>query len=474
MIVRGRDLDEIYDLVGIRILVKNVGDCYSVLGRIHAKWNPVPGRFKDYIAMPKFTMYQSLHTTVIGPQGRPVEFQIRTEDMHRQAEYGIAAHWRYKAGKDAKAPDDLSWLRQLLDWQREAEDPDEFLDSLRYDLASKEVYVFTPKGDVIALPVGSTPVDFAYSVHTDIGHRCVGARVNGKLVPLESQLSNGDVVEVFTSKAQDAAPNRDWLNFVASSRAKAKIKAWFSKERREGAEEVGRDAIVKGMRKQGLPLQRLMTPAIMSALAADLRYPDVTALYAAVGDNKISATFIIQRLLHSHGGVEGLLEDLSETVTPTRVSRRKGLPQSDPGVEVEGAADIMVKLARCCTPVPGDDILGYVTRGHGVSVHRSDCSNIKAIAEEDQRFLDVKWAPRANSVFLVNIQIEAIDRSRLLSDVTKALSDHHVNILSASVTTTRDRVALSRFTFEMSDPRHLGGILQSIKQIDGVYDCYRV
>jgi GTP pyrophosphokinase len=474
MIVRGRDLDEIYDLVGIRILVKNVGDCYSVLGRIHAKWNPVPGRFKDYIAMPKFTMYQSLHTTVIGPQGRPVEFQIRTEDMHRQAEYGIAAHWRYKAGKDSKAPDDLSWLRQLLDWQREAEDPDEFLDSLRYDLASKEVYVFTPKGDVIALPVGSTPVDFAYSVHTDIGHRCVGARVNGKLVPLESQLSNGDVVEVFTSKSQDAAPNRDWLNFVASSRAKAKIKAWFSKERREGAEEVGRDAIVKGMRKQGLPLQRLMTPAIMSALAADLRYPDVTALYAAVGDNKISASFIIQRLLHSQGGVEGLLEDLSETVTPTRVSRRKGLPQSDPGIEVEGAVDIMVKLARCCTPVPGDEILGYVTRGHGVSVHRVDCSNIKAIAEDDQRFLNVKWAPRANSVFLVNIQIEAIDRSRLLSDVTKALSDHHVNILSASVTTTRDRVALSRFTFEMSDPRHLGGILQSIKQIDGVYDCYRV
>lgn len=474
MIVRGRDLDEIYDLIGIRILVKNVGDCYSVLGRIHAKWNPVPGRFKDYIAMPKFTMYQSLHTTVIGPHGRPVEFQIRTEDMHRQAEYGIAAHWRYKAGKDAKAPDDLSWLRQLLDWQREAEDPDEFLDSLRYDLASKEVYVFTPKGDVIALPVGSTPVDFAYSVHTDIGHRCVGARVNGKLVPLESHLSNGDVIEVFTSKAQDAAPNRDWLNFVASSRARAKIKAWFSKERREGAEEVGRDAIVKGMRKQGLPLQRLMTPALMNALAADLRYSDVTALYAAVGDNKISASFIIQRLLQSQGGVEGLLEDLSETVTPTRVSRRKGLPQSDPGVEVEGAADIMVKLARCCTPVPGDDIVGYVTRGHGVSVHRGDCSNVQAISVENQRFLDVKWAPRANSVFLVNIQIEAIDRARLLSDVTKALSDHHVNILSASVTTTRDRVALSRFTFEMSDPRHLGGILQSIKQIDGVYDCYRV
>lgn len=424
--------------------------------------------------MPKFTMYQSLHTTVIGPHGRPVEFQIRTQEMHKQAEYGIAAHWRYKQGADTKSIDDLGWLRQLLDWQREAEDPDEFLDSLRYDLASKEVYVFTPKGDVMGLPIGSTPVDFAYAVHTEIGHHCVGAKVNGKLVPLESTLSNGDVIEIFTSKADTAAPSRDWLNFVQSSRAKAKIKAWFTKERREDAEEQGKEAIIRGMRKQGLPLQRLMTPQAMTSLALDLRFADVDSLYAAVGENKISAASIIQKLLSSLGGEEGVLEDLSEAIIPTKVKSNKGLPQGDPGVSVKGADDVMVKLARCCTPVPGDEIVGYVTRGSGVSVHRKDCNNIVALANDAERLVDVIWQPRHNSVYLVNIQVEAIDRARLLSDVTKTLSDQHVNILSASVTTTRDRVALSKFTFEMSDPRHLGTVLQSVRQIDGVYDCYRV
>lgn len=474
MIVRGRDLDDIYDLVGVRILVETVGECYTVLGRIHARWNPVPGRFKDYIAMPKFTMYQSLHTTVIGPHGRPIEVQIRTHEMHRSAEYGIAAHWRYKQGGESKSADDFSWLRQLLDWQREAEDPDEFLDSLRYDLASKEVYVFTPKGDVMGLPIGSTPVDFAYAVHTEIGHHCVGARVNGKLVPLESQLNNGDVIEIFTSRADSAAPSRDWLNFVASSRARAKIKAWFSKERREDAEEQGKDAIVRAMRKQGLPLQRLMTTTSMTAIALDLRYPDLEALYAAVGEKKISASAVIQKLMASVGGTEGALEDLSEAIVPTQVKSRRGLPQGDPGVVVKGADDVWVKLARCCTPVPGDQIVGFVTRGSGVSVHRDDCVNINSLAEDEQRFVDVVWAPNNNSVFLVNIQIEALDRARLLSDVTKTLSDHHVNILSAAVTTTRDRVALSKFTFEMSDPRQLGGVLQSVRALDGVYDCYRV
>jgi GTP pyrophosphokinase len=334
--------------------------------------------------------------------------------------------------------------------------------------------VFTPKGDVIGLPIGSTPVDFAYSVHTEVGHHCVGARVNGKLVPLESTLSNGDVIEIFTSRADSAAPSRDWLNFVVSGRARAKIKAWFSKERREDAEEQGKDAIVRGMRKQGLPLQRLMTNQTMNSLALDLRYPDLATLYAAVGENKISATAIIQKLLSSQGGVEGLLEDLSEAISPTQVKSRKALPQGDPGVVVKGAEDVWVKLARCCTPVPGDEIKGFVTKGSGVSVHRSDCLNILNLAVEEQRFVDVEWAPRHDSVFLVNIQVEALDRARLLSDVTKTLSDQHVNILSAAVSTTRDRVALSRFTFEMSDPRHLGTVLQSVRAIDGVYDCYRV
>ncbi|MEY3407246.1 MAG: hypothetical protein RL038_307 [Actinomycetota bacterium] len=474
MIVRGRDLDDIYDLVGIRVLVETVGECYAVLGRIHARWNPVPGRFKDYIAMPKFTMYQSLHTTVIGPHGRPVEFQIRTHEMHRSAEYGVAAHWRYKQNAETKQGEDFSWLRQLLDWQREAEDPDEFLDSLRYDLTSKEVYVFTPKGDVMGLPIGSTPVDFAYAVHTEIGHRCVGARVNGKLVPLDSALVNGDVVEVFTSKADTASPSRDWLNFVVSGRARAKIRAWYSKERREDAEEQGKEAILRSMRKQGLPLQRLMTNANMTALALDLRFNDLNALYAAVGESKISASAVIQKLLAAQGGAEGILEDISETVVPTSSKSRRGLPNSDAGVIVKGAPDVWIKLAKCCTPVPGDEIAGYVTRGSGVSVHRSDCVNVKALSNEPERLVEVDWDPTNKSVFLVNIQIEALDRSRLLSDVTKTLSDQHVNILSAAVTTTKDRVALSKFTFEMSDPRQLNSLIQSVRQIDGVYDCYRV
>ncbi len=473
MIVRGRDLDDIYDLVGVRVLVESVRDCYAVLGIVHARWSPLPGRFKDYIAMPKFTMYQSLHTTVMGPQGKPVEVQIRTHEMHRQAEYGIAAHWRYKESSKT-APDDFAWLRQLLEWQRETEDPDEFLDSLRFDLAGQEVYVFTPKGAVIALPTGSTPVDFAYSVHTDVGHRCVGARVNGKLVPLESTLNNGDVVEIFTSKAERAGPSRDWLNFVQSARAKSKIKGWFSKERRDEHTEQGKEAIVRGMRKQGLPLQRLMTAQSMAALAADLRFPDLSALYAAVGENKIGATTVIQRLLQLQGGVEGALEDLSEATTPNRLRARKGLPSGDPGVEVKGTADVLVKLAKCCTPVPGDAIIGYVTRGSGVSVHRADCSNAVALMAQEDRTVDVSWAPRTSGVYLVNIQVEAIDRARLLSDITRALSDQQANILSAAVTTTRDRVALSKFTFEMSDPRHLSAVLRSIRSIDGVYDCYRI
>ncbi len=472
MIVRGRDLDDNYDLVGVRVLVDSVRDCYGVLGIVHAKWNPIPGRFKDYIAMPKFTMYQSLHTTVIGPHGKPVEVQIRTNEMHRQAEYGVAAHWRYKDG-GKEAPDEFSWLRQLLDWQRETEDPDEFLDSLRFDLGSSEVYAFTPKGDVIALPTGSTPIDFAYAVHTDIGHKCVGARVNGKLVPLDSVLANGDVVEVFTSRAESAGPSRDWLNFAASPRAKAKIKSWFTKERREEHAEQGKDAIIRGMRKQGLPLQRLMTQQSMAALAADLRYPDVSALYTAVGEGKVGASTIVQRLVALHGGDEGALEDLSEATTPT-TRPRKGLPHGVPGITVKGTDDVLVKLARCCTPMPGDAVLGYVTRGNGVSVHRTDCANAKALMAEADRTVEVEWQARTGAVFLVNIQIEAIDRSRLLSDITRALSDQQVNILSASVTTTRDRVALSKFTFEMSDPRQLGQVLRTVRAIDGVYDCYRV
>jgi len=474
MIVRGRDFNDIYDLVGVRILVDSVRDCYAVLGTIHAQWSPVPGRFKDFIAMPKFNMYQSLHTTVIGPDGKVVEVQIRTNEMHQSAELGVAAHWRYKqsdvGGKSS--PDDFAWLRQLLDWQRETADPGEFLDSLRYDLGAAEVYVFTPKGDVLALPTGATAVDFAYAVHTEVGHRCVGARVNGKLIPLESTLASGDVVEIFTSKAEGAGPSRDWLGFVASPRAKTKIKAWFSKERREESIENGKDHIARAMRKRGLPLQRLMTNQALASIAVDLNQADVTALYASVGEGRVSAETIVQRLVEAAGGVDGAADDAAEAVTPK--PGRRTSESRDVGVVVKGVEDLWVKLARCCTPVPGDPIMGFVTRGSGVSVHRNDCVNVPSLRQHPEREVPVEWAPTASSVFLVNIQVEALDRSRLLADVTKALSDTHVNILSASVATTRDRIATSRFTFEMADPKHLGSALKAVRTVEGVYDAYRV
>jgi len=481
MIVRGRDFSDIYDLVGLRVLVDTVRDCYAALGVIHANWQPVPGRFKDYIAMPKFNMYQSLHTTVIGPTGKPVEMQIRTWAMHRTAEYGIAAHWKYKETKGATIVgppahiDEMAWLRQLLDWQREASDPSEFLDALRFDLSSQEVYVFTPKGDVIALPKGSTPVDFAYAVHTEVGHKCIGARVNGKLVPLESTLANGDVVEIFTSKSETAGPSQDWLGFVKSPRARTKIRQYFNRERREESIEAGKEAIVRAMRKQGLPLQRMATPEALTAIARDLHYNDVASLYAAVGDNQVSAQSVVQRLIAGFGGEEGAVEDIAEAAVPTRPARQRRRRQGyDPGVTVQGQSDVWIKLARCCTPVPGDEILGFVTRTGGVSVHRVDCPNTGALSSQPERLVDVAWKPSAASTFMVSIQVEALDRHKLLADITKTLSEEKVNILQASVTTTRDRVAVSRFSFEMADPKHLGHLLRAVRKVEGVYDAYRV
>ena len=484
MIAKNVGFDDIYDLVGIRVLVDSVLDCYAALGTIHARWNPVPGRFKDYIAMPKFNMYHSLHTTVIGPGGRPVELQIRTWDMHRVAEYGVAAHWKYKEDtvfgrtKDAKdAKDDtqeMAWLRQLVDWQRETEDPAEFLESLRFDLAAAEVYVFTPRGEVVALPQGSTPVDFAYAIHTEVGHRTVGARVNGRLVALESVLDNGDTVEIFTSKAPEAGPSRDWLKFVQSPRARNKIRQWFSKERREAAVDAGKDQIARALRKQGLPLQRLAAADSLLNLARDLHYTDVSALYAAVGEGRVSAQSVVEKLVKSVGGLAGAQDDdLAEAAMPTKAPQPR--TSGDSGVEVNGAPDVWVRLSRCCTPVPGDEIIGFVTHGHGVSVHRVDCVNLIHLTEtQRERMVDVHWAPTDGSVFLVAIQVEALDRTRLLSDVTRVLSDQHVNILSATVTTSRDRVAVSRFTFEMGDPKHLGHVLRAVRLINGVYDVYRV
>jgi GTP diphosphokinase / guanosine-3',5'-bis(diphosphate) 3'-diphosphatase len=476
MIVRGRDFDDIHDLVGVRIRVEDVRDCYAAIGVVHSVWQPMPGRFKDYVAQPRFGVYQSLHTTVIGPDGKPLEVQIRTHDMHRTAEYGIAAHWRYKETNGTHNGtvdvDEMAWMRQLLDWQREAADPSEFLESLRYDLATREIFVFTPKGEVITLPTGSTPVDFAYAVHTEVGNRCIGARVNGQLVALERRLENGEVVEIFTSKAGGAGPSRDWSSFVASPRARAKIRQWFAKERREEAIEAGKSAIAKELRRVGLPVQRLVSAESMVAVSRELRYPDVSALYAAVGEHHASPRHVVQRLVALLGGEEGAEEVLAERATPSTVTRRR--PTGDSGVQVPGAGDVLTKLARCCTPVPGDEILGFVTRAGGVSVHRTDCTNSESLRAQPERLVDVEWAPSSSSVFRVSIQVEALDRHRLLSDVTKVLADGRVNILSASVTTTRDRVAVSRFSFEMGDPKHLGHVLSAVRNIEGVYDVYRV
>ncbi|GAA1057140.1 GTP pyrophosphokinase [Agromyces luteolus] len=479
MIVRGRDFDDIYDLVGIRILVNSVRDCYAVLGSIHARWTPVPGRFKDYIATPKFNLYQSLHTTVIGPKGRPVEIQIRTHDMHQRAEYGVAAHWKYKErmaaghadGGTTRGDADMAWLAHISDWQAETADPGEFLDSLRFEIGAKEVYVFTPKGRVIGLPAGATPVDFAYAVHTEVGHRTMGAKVNGRLVPLESELVSGDVVEVFTSKNPDSGPSKDWLTFVKSPRARSKIRQWFTKERRDEAIEHGRDAIARAMRKQNLPLQKLMSQESFAEVAAQLRYDDVSALYAAVGEGHVSTQSVIEKVIALVRDVD----DADEPELPAIPVRSRPLPRtSDSGVLVRGAPDILVKIARCCTPVPGDDIIGFITRGSGVSVHQASCHNVQSLLREPDRMIDVEWAPSSKSVFLVQIQIEALDRAGLLSDVTRVLSEHHVNILSANVSTSADRLAISRFVFEMGDTTHLDRVLNAVRRIDAVYDVYRV
>jgi GTP pyrophosphokinase len=472
MVVRGREFNDIYDLVGIRILVDSVRDCYGVLGSIHARWSPVPGRFKDYIAMPKFNLYQSLHTTVIGPNGKAVEIQIRTFDMHARAEFGIAAHWKYKSKntESGKSPEVL-WLRQLHEWQQESEDVGDFLETLRYDLRTPEVFVFTPKGSVIALPSGSTPVDFAYAVHTEVGSKCVGAKVNGKLVPLESHLVNGDVVDIVINKGLNAAPSHDWLNFVTSSRARSKIKAWFSKERKEEAIEAGQESIARQMRKAGLPIQKILGGHALLELAHDLRYEDIETMYEAVGNGHVSAHSIIEKLTLLISTVDAHPEnDLTPLVHTVKRERK-----SVTGIDVEGAGDVLVKLARCCAPVPGDAITGFITRGSGVSVHRADCINITDLKiHQGDRMVGVKWNLSAKSTFLVNIQVEALDRARLLSDVTKSLSDQHVNILSASVVTNKDQTAICKFSFEMADASHLDAVLAEVRSIEGVYDVDRI
>lgn len=483
MIVRGKAFDDIYDLVGVRVLVDTVRDCYGVMGAIHGRWKPISARFKDYISTPKFNLYQSLHTTVMGPGGRPVEIQVRTFEMHERAEYGVAAHWRYKQNPNATGPDpdrmstseQMNWLRGLVQMERETGDPEEFLDSLRYEIAGDEVYVFTPKGEIQVLPVGSTPVDFAYAVHTEVGHKTVGARVNGKLVSLETKLESGDIVEVFTSKSEKAGPSQDWLAFVASTRARSKIKNWFTKERREENVDSGKEAIARAMRKQHLPLQRLLNHESLTNIATILGYKDITGLYAAVGDNQVSAQTVVQKLIDILGGDQGAEETLSEGITPGRP--RKTSKNANAAVIVQGMSsnDVWVKVAKCCTPVPPDEIVGFITRGQGVSVHSPDCSNAKSLqANHPERFIAVEWDTDTTASFLVQIEIRALDRARLLGDLTSLLSDYNVNILSGNMATSSDRIATVRFTVELADAAHLNATLSGLRKVDGVFEAQRI
>jgi GTP pyrophosphokinase len=417
-------------------------------------------------------MYQSLHTTVVGPQGRPLEVQIRTREMHRTAEFGIAAHWRYKegrSGKKAKDAADLAWLGQMLEWLKDMADPREFMEGLKIDLYGGQVFCFTPKGDVLNLPAGATPVDFAYAIHTEVGHRTIGAKVNGKLVPLDYELRTGDTVDVLTSKAQGEGPSQDWLRFVTTPRARNKIRQWFSRERREDALEEGRDALQRLMRRQNLPLKRLATEDAMRQLAEEMKFPSLDSLYIAMGEGHVSPQSVVARLTRT---VQGTPE---EDVTEVPLARPVRLEHDiTSGVVVPGSADVWVRLARCCTPVPGDEIMGFVTRGQGVSVHRTDCPNAKALEREPERLIDVSWRTGKPTSFVVAVQVEALDRVRLLSDVATVLSDHHVNILSATSSVGRDRTTTLRFTFELADITHLAGILAAVKKVENVYDAFRV
>jgi GTP pyrophosphokinase len=554
MVVRGKEFDDLYDLVGIRVIVESEKDCWAALGSIHAIWSPVQGRFKDYINSPKFNLYQSLHTTVIGLDGKPIEVQVRTHEMHRRAEYGIAAHWGYKenpgrpdrtpgaggkAGKEAGAtgtksrgekaagkrgpatgsPDggkptgrkesakkgptmtpaqraemaerdrraerlalaketgsttaEIEWMQRIVDFQNETTDPIEFLEALKLDLEEDEVYVFTPKGKVIALTANATPVDFAYSIHTEVGHRCIGAKVNGRLVPLDTRLNSADTVEIFTSKAPTAGPSRDWLGMVASSRARTKIRQWFSRERREDAIEFGREELIKELRREGLPVQKLASERALAEVAAAMNYSDTDALHAAIGDNRVSARAVAQRILRDlRGGVYE--EQLPVTARQQPTAPRPGRG-SAVGVYVEGLDDLMVRLSRCCTPVPGDEIVGFVTRGRGVSVHRADCANAASLASRSrERLIEVEWDHRSSGVFVATIEVVAIDRSRLLTDVTKVVSEHHLNIVSANTQTDSDRISRMRFDVELADPGHLESVLNLIRHLDAVYDVYRI
>ncbi|MBC7246600.1 MAG: bifunctional (p)ppGpp synthetase/guanosine-3',5'-bis(diphosphate) 3'-pyrophosphohydrolase [Actinobacteria bacterium] len=467
---RGKQFDEIYDLFAVRILVHAREECYTVMGIVHSLWQPVPGRIKDYIAKPRFGIYESLHTTVMGPQGKPLEIQIRTYDMHRRAEYGIAAHWRYKETRrtQERIRERLAWIKRIVEWQHDLSDPQEFMESLKIDLFEDEVFVFTPKGDIIDLPKGSTPIDFAYAIHTEVGHRCVGAKVNDRLVPLEYNLRNGDMVTIITSNTSPG-PSKDWINIVKTARAKTKIRQFFSKERRQEDAQEGREMLVKAMRKARLPLQKILgTDTLEDIAREEYGFVGLDDLYASIGAGKTSAQQVVNHLVTRLGPPEEVTE------APPTPKRRRKTPAYTKGVKVEGVENVLVRIAHCCNPVPYDRIVGFVTRGRGVSVHRADCPNARHMREQDYRSIEVSWDTKQPTSFQVEICVEAMDRPRLLRDITTVMGEYHVNILSATMNINRENVAVSRFVFELANISHLEDILRNVRKVDSVYNAYRV
>jgi GTP pyrophosphokinase len=470
MTKKGREFNEIFDLTAMRVIVDSVKDCYGAIGIVHSLWKPLPGRFKDYIAMPKANMYQALHTTVIGLEGKPLEIQIRTSEMHRLAEYGIAAHVSYKEGGSAASPGSMTWLRQLVEAESD-QNPSEFLESLKVDLFEEEVFVFTPKGEVINLSAGSTPLDFAYSIHTDVGHRCVGAKVNGKIVPLHSKLKSGDIVEVMTAN-QERGPSRDWIKVVRTSRAKNKIRAWFREERRDDAERDGREALAKALRKRELPPQKFAGSPMLADVMREMGFRKADDFYIALGRGKISPKTTANKLMQRLRQGEAIEPVPVESVTK-RDRQATARDASEFGIVVEGVDNVSLRLAKCCLPVPGDEIVGYVSLGRGITVHRGDCSNITDLSSTPERMVGVAWEGENEASFRVEVQIDAYDRTRLLEDLAKTFAEAGVNIISATCTTNPPMVK-NNFVVEVADTAQLKQCINRMRNVESVFDAYRL
>jgi guanosine-3',5'-bis(diphosphate) 3'-pyrophosphohydrolase len=472
MAKKGREFNEIFDLTAMRVIVGSVKDCYGAIGVIHSLWKPLPGRFKDFVAMPKANMYQALHTTVIGPEGKPLEIQIRTEEMHKLAEYGIAAHVAYKEGGGGDPQKEkMTWLRQLVETEGE-QGPTEFLESLKVDLFEDEVFVFTPKGEVKNLSAGSTPLDFAYAVHTDVGHSCVGAKVNGSIVPLHYQLRSGDIVEVLTAK-QKRAPSLDWLKLVRTSRARNKIRAWFKEERREDAERDGREGLEEALRKHGVPMQKVAGSALLTEVIREMGFRKGSEFYIALGQGKISTKTAVNKLLQRLRTGEAV-EEGSEALTGGREDHaRRTKDAANYGIAVKGVDSVSVRLAKCCRPVPGDEIVGYVSLGRGITIHRSDCKNVKALKRVPDRFVDVGWEGENEASYRVELQIDAYDRTRLLEDLSRTFSEAGINIVGATCTTNPPMVR-NRFVIEVGDTEQLKHCLGRLRKVESVFDAYRI